>query len=129
MTEKVTEVQQQQNYLTQQIIDLKHANLKGLETEVSLDQMLETQIKLNKKIMKMKDCHTEIYQLKLKLFTVLTEKYLWTSSLDSSTDFYHLSLWTSHLSEKISDSEKLSNKKSPTFKAWQLQMKLKLINN
>ena len=56
MTEKVTEAQQQQNYLAQQVIDLNCANLKDLETEISLDQILETQIKLNKKIMKIKNC-------------------------------------------------------------------------
>ena len=76
----------------QQIIDINYANLRDLETEVSLDQMLETQIKLNKKITEVKNCHAEIYQLKLKLFTVLTEKHLWTLSLDSLRDFYHSSL-------------------------------------
>ena len=129
MTEKVTEAQQQQDHLTQQVIDLNHTNLRGSEAEVSLDQMLETQIKLNKKITEVKDCHAEIYQLKLKLFTALTEKHLQTLSLNSSTDFYHLSPWTLRLSEKISGPEKLSDKKSSTFEAWQLQMKLKLTDN
>ena len=77
--------------------------------------MLETQIKLDKKIIKMKDCHTEIHQLKLKLSAVLIEKYLQTLSSDSSTDFYHPSSQTPRLSEKIPNSEKLSDEKSSTF--------------
>ena len=77
--------------------------------------MLETQIKLNKKITEMKDCYTEICQLKLKLFAVLTEKHLRTPLSDSSTDFYYLPSQTSYLSEKISDPKKLSDEKSPTF--------------
>ena len=129
MTEKVAEAQQQWDHLMQQVIDLNHANLRGSEVKVSLDQMLKTQIKLDKKITEMKNCHTEIHQLKLKLFTALTEKHLQTSSSDSSTDFYALSPQTLHLCEKLLNSEKLSNEKSPTFEAWQLQMKLKLISN
>ena len=129
ITEKVTEAQQQQNYLTQQIIDLNCANLRDLEVKISLGQMLETQIKLNKKIIKVKNYQAEICQLKLKLSVTLTEKQLQTLLLDLSIDFYNLFFWTLHLSEKISDSKKLSDKKSSTFKAWQLQMKLKLISN
>ena len=129
MTEKMTEAQQQRDHLTQQVIDLNHANLRGLEAEVSLDQMLETQTKLDKKITEIKDCHAEIRQLKLKLSAALTEKYLRTLLLNSPTDFYPPSPWTPRLSENISDSKKLSDKKSPTFEAWQLQIKLKLTNN
>ena len=76
MIKKIAEAQQQQNYLTQQIIDLKCVNLKDLETEISFNQMLEMQIKLDKNIIKINDCQAKIYQLKLKLFTVLTEKQL-----------------------------------------------------
>ena len=76
MIEKVIEAQQQRDHLTQQVINLNHANLRDSEMKVALDQMLETQIKLDKMIMKVKNCHTEIYQLKLKLFAVLTEKHL-----------------------------------------------------
>ena len=77
--------------------------------------MLKTQIKLDKKIIEMKDCYTEIYQLKLKLSAALTEKHLWTSSLNSLSDFYHSPSQTLRLSEKISDFRKLSNEKSFTF--------------
>ena len=73
------------------MIDLNYVNLRDSEVKVSLDQMLKTQIKLDKKITEIKDCHTEIHQLKLKLLTALTEKHLRTPSSDSSTDFYHLS--------------------------------------
>ena len=91
--------------------------------------MLETQTQLDKKITEIKDCHAEIRQLKLKLSAALTEKHLRTSPPDSPTDFYPPPPWTPRLSEKISDPEKLSDKKSPTFEAWQLQMKLKLTGN
>ena len=73
------------------MINLNHANLRGSETEISLNQMLKTQIKLNKKIMKMKNCQAEIHQLKLKLSVVLIEKQLQTSLLNSPLDFYNLS--------------------------------------
>ena len=56
MTEKVIKAQQQQNHLMQQVIYLDCANLRGLETEVSLNQMLETQIKLDKKVTEVKNC-------------------------------------------------------------------------
>ena len=129
MTEKVTEAQQQWDHLAQQIIDLNNANLRDSEIKISSDQMLKTQIKLNQKIIKVKDCQAEIYSLKLKLFTVLTEKQLRTLSLNLLSDFYNPSLWALHLSKKILDSEKLSDKKSSTFKTWQLQIKLKLTDN
>ena len=45
----------------QQVIDLNCANLRGSEVKVSLDQMLKMQIKFDEKIMKIKNCHTEIY--------------------------------------------------------------------
>ena len=92
MTGKVTETQQQQNHLAQQVKDLNHSNLRHKETEASLDNMLETQIKLDKKITEVKECQAEIRQLKLKLFTILTEKQLQTLSLNSPLDFYNPSL-------------------------------------
>ena len=76
MTEKVMEAQQQQNHLMQQVIDLNYTNLRDLKAEVSLDQMLKTQIKLNKKITEVKNCQTKIHQLKLKLSAALREKQL-----------------------------------------------------
>ena len=60
MTERVTKAEQQSDHLAQQVINLNCANLRDLETEISLDQMLETQIKLNKKIMKIKNYQAEI---------------------------------------------------------------------
>ena len=75
----------------QQIIDLNHVNLRDSEIKVSLDQMIETQTQLDEILTEIKTCHAEIYQLKLKLFTVLTEKHLQTLLLNSFTDFYYLS--------------------------------------
>ena len=97
--------------------------------KISLDQMIETQTQLNETLTEMQHCHTKICQLKLKLFTILIKKYLWTSSLNSSADFYHLPSHTSHLFKKILNLKKLSDEKSFTFKTWQLQIELKLISN
>ena len=77
----------------------------------------------------MKDCHAEICQLKLKLSAALTEKHLRTPLPDSPTDFYRPPPQTPRLSEKILNPEKLSDEKSPTFEAWQLQIELKLTGN